>query len=167
MQTDSWILKQFCSFAIQNSTDIPSWLLLSSCLVTRSSGYFLIRKKFCWFPAFLGFRFLPYTLIFYKQHFFFSTQPWCSLTFLWNFLRTVNSAAKFLKKYWQNNIGLYSASKLEGRLFQNYIYDRSLNIFIFRFRNHMRSFGCAPEIGYATMKIRSIKKTILQNCSHP
>ena len=87
MQTESWILKQFCLFAMPDSIDVPSWLLLSSFLVTRSfsNGYFLIRKNFCWFPAFLGFRFLPYTLIFYKQH-FFSTQP---QTFLWNFLWSV------------------------------------------------------------------------------
>ena len=73
MQTESWILKQFCSFAMSNSIDVPSSLLLSSFLVTRSfsNGDFLIRKNFCWFPAFLGFRFLPYTLILYKQHFFF------------------------------------------------------------------------------------------------
>ena len=33
MQTENWNLKQLCSFAMPNSIDIPSWLLLSSFLV--------------------------------------------------------------------------------------------------------------------------------------
>ena len=81
--------------------------------------------------------------------------------------RNVYSAAKFLKKQRPNNIGLYSAAKLERRLLQNYIYDSSLNIFIFRFHTYMRSFGCAPESGDMSVKIRSIKATIVQNYSHP
>ena len=40
----------------------------------------------------------------------------------------------------ESDIGLYSAAKLEGRLFQNYIYHRSLNIFIFLFPMYFRSF---------------------------
>ena len=81
MQTESWVLKQFCLFAMPDSFDVPSWLLLSSFLGTGSfsNGYFLIRKNLCWFPAFLGFRFLRCTLIFYKHHFFFElclSVPW-------------------------------------------------------------------------------------------
>ena len=51
---------------------------------------------------------------------------------------------KFLKKQRQNNIGLYSAVKLERKLVQNYICDRSLNIFIFRFPN---CDPCDPSLG--------------------
>ena len=31
MQTENWILKQLCSFAMANSIDVPSCLFLSSC----------------------------------------------------------------------------------------------------------------------------------------
>ena len=44
------------------------------------------------------------------------------------------------------NIGLYSAATLERRVFQNYIYYRSLNIFIFRFPMYFRSFGCDRKV---------------------
>ena len=36
MQTENLILKQLCSFAMRNSIDEPSWLLLNSFLVTNS-----------------------------------------------------------------------------------------------------------------------------------
>ena len=39
VQTESWILRQFLSFAMLNSIDVTSWLLLSSFLVTRSFSY--------------------------------------------------------------------------------------------------------------------------------
>ena len=91
MQTESWILKQFCSFVMPNRIDVTSWSLLSIFLVTRSfsNRYFPIRKNFYWFPPFLGFRFLPYTLIFYKQYFFFQLSLSVPKLFLWNFLWNV------------------------------------------------------------------------------
>ena len=36
MQTENLILKQLYSFAMRNSIDEPSWLLLNSFLVTKS-----------------------------------------------------------------------------------------------------------------------------------
>ena len=65
-KTENWISKQLCLFAMLISIEVPSWLLLSSCLVTRSfrNGYFMISNSFYWFPAFQGFR--------YKQHSLFN-----------------------------------------------------------------------------------------------
>ena len=70
MQTENWILKKLCLFTMPNSIDVPSWLLLSSFLITSLLAMcnFWFRS-FCWFPAFQGFRFLSYTLMFYKAYF--------------------------------------------------------------------------------------------------
>ena len=70
MQTENWILKKLCLFTMPNSIDVPSWLLLSSFLITSLLAMcnFWFRS-FCWFPAFQGFRFLSYTLMFYMAYF--------------------------------------------------------------------------------------------------
>ena len=79
-----------CSFAMPNNIDVPSWLLLSSCLVTKSfsNGYFLIWNSFCWFPGFQGFRFLSYMLMFYNKHIFFNLAS-VFLNFLINWTSSV------------------------------------------------------------------------------
>ena len=68
----------------------------------------------------------------------------------------------FFKKQRQNNVDLYSAAILERKLFQNCIYDRSLNIFMFCFPNCLHSFGCAsksnPSKLWPSIMTRTIEK---------
>ena len=72
MQTENWILKQLCSFAMPNSIEVPIWLLLSSCLVTKSlvMGVFWFRTASVDFQRFKVFIFCRTRLCFISNAFF-------------------------------------------------------------------------------------------------
>ena len=72
MQTENWILKQLCSFAMPNSVEVPIWLLLSSCLVSKSfaMGIFWFRTASVDFQRFRVFIFCRTRLCFISNTFF-------------------------------------------------------------------------------------------------
>ena len=83
MQTENWILKQLCSFAMPNSIDVPSWLHLSSFLVTKSllvMSISWLRTVSVYFRRFRVFVFCRKRLCFISNT-LFPTQPQCSFTF--------------------------------------------------------------------------------------
>ena len=127
-----------CSFAMPNSIDVPSCLLLlRSCLVTKpfSNGYFLIQNSFCSFPRLQGFRFLPYALMFYKQHIFLNLAS-VFLNFFINWISSVGWV--LLNTYKHHHTEVYVSPCIDVGLFTSYLCDLFF-FFTFIILNHIIS----------------------------